>query len=90
MSLLRVAQLMFTNKGAYFAPNIDNSNSEFLPTIVVGAGYKFQNGINIGGQFSYLFGSTAKIRSSDSINGNDIKVAASASLSAYISYTLPM
>ncbi|WP_440616160.1 outer membrane protein [Cysteiniphilum sp. 6C5] len=79
-----------TDMGAYFKPNIDRSNAEFLPTIVVGAGYKFQNGINIGGQFSYLFGSTAKIRSTDSFHNNDVKVAASASLSAYISYTLPM
>ncbi|WP_119327903.1 outer membrane beta-barrel protein [Cysteiniphilum halobium] len=79
-----------TNMGAYFTPNINSSNSEFLPTIVVGAGYKFQNGINIGGQFSYLFGSTAKIRTSDSFHNNDVKVTASASLSAYISYTLPM
>lgn len=79
-----------TNMGAYFAPNTDNSNAEFLPTIVAGAGYKFQNGINIGGQLSYLFGSTAKIRSTDSFHNNDVKVAASASLSAYISYTLPM
>ena len=79
-----------TNMAAYFAPNIDNSSTDFLPTIVVGAGYKFQNGINIGGQFSYLFGSTAKIRASGSLYNNDVKVAASASLSAYISYTLPM
>ena len=79
-----------TNMLKYFSANTNSSNTDFLPTIVVGAGYKFQNGINIGGQFSYLFGSNANIRSSDSFHNNDIKVAASASLTAYISYTLPI
>ena len=79
-----------TNIGAYFDPSTNSSNSEFLPTIAAGAGYKFNNGINIGGQLGYLFGSTANIRSADSLHNTDVKVAASAHLTAYITYTLPI
>ncbi len=79
-----------TNTDTYFVPGTNGTNFEFLPELAAGVGYKFTNGINIGGQLGYLFGSTADLRTSNPYHGNDVKVAASVTLTAYISYTFPI
>ncbi len=78
------------NTTANILSGMKETNHAFLPEVALGGGYLFQNGLSINGQLGYIFGSTAEIGKSDSISGNEIKVAASASLMVNLSYTLPI
>ncbi|MFZ9036117.1 MAG: outer membrane beta-barrel protein [Francisellaceae bacterium] len=79
----------FVDTSSYYTPT-DDDNWEILPQATFEIAYAFDNGVNVGGAFSYVFGNSHNIGSESAVSANQFDVASTAALYATITYHLPI